>query len=131
MSKLLYKCMTKATTTEGDNIRYSLNWVFSRRGFLQVFADHLECGNWVIPYSEIQEAVLVRTRQMLIPGYVLRVKARGQIYQFGLNPSKFWTGELPFRVTREESPLSYSWFSIVIRVAAIAMAVYLLWNRYR
>jgi hypothetical protein len=88
--------MTKATTAEGDDIRRSLSWVLSRRGILQVKTDSLVCGSWTIPYSEISEAVLFSLRGVVFPGYVLRVKSGNQIYQFGLNPGRFWRGDLPF-----------------------------------
>lgn len=130
MSHLLHRCMTKATTAEGDDIRRSLNWMLSRRGLLKVFDDHLECGDWNIAYSEIEESVLFRTRQMFIPCYVLRIKTHGIVYQFGLNPGKYWSGELPFPAARESAVIGYSWYSIGIRIAAIAAIAYLLWNRW-
>jgi hypothetical protein len=58
MSKPLHRCMTKATLAEGDEIRRSMSWAFARRGFLEIWPDALACGDWVIPYSEIDEAVL-------------------------------------------------------------------------
>jgi len=130
MTELLHRCMTKVTTAEGDDIRYSLNWVISRRGILQVYSDRLVCGDWVIPYDEMDEAVLIRTRQMLIPCYVLRVKSKGRIYQFGLNPGRFWVGPLPFPVERTSAKLSYSWFSIGLRVAIVVGIGYLVWSSF-
>ncbi|MEM9906117.1 MAG: hypothetical protein AAF921_13950 [Cyanobacteria bacterium P01_D01_bin.44] len=60
MSKLLHRYMTKATIAEGDHIRRSFNWVMSRRGLLKVYDDRLACGDWDIPYADIEEAVLFR-----------------------------------------------------------------------
>lgn len=132
MSNLLHRCMTKATTAEGDDIRHSLNWVVSRRGSLRVMDDALECGNWRIPYDKIDEAVLFNTRaNFVIPCYVLRVKTEGKIYQFGLNPGKYWRGELPFSARREKLPLQFSWFSITVRVFLLISIGYLLWQRVR
>lgn len=132
MSELLHRCITKATTAEGDDIRYSLNWVLARRGTLKVWTDALVCGDWRIPYSEIEEAVLIRTSQMFIPGYVLRVKSHGAIYQFGLNLGRYWTRELPFPVRREKARLGYSRFSIILRVVIIiAIVAYVLWRRLK
>ena len=101
----------------------------ARRRLLKVFDDHFECGDWNIPYSAIDEAILFRTRQMLIPCYVLRVKSSGVIYQFGLNPGRFWSGALPFAVVREKAVLHYSWFSIGVRLAAVLALLYLWWTR--
>ena len=88
---LLHKCMTKATTAEGNALRHSENWLVSRRATLQVWSDRLVCGDWIIPYSIIVEAVLVSTRQMLIPCYILRVRTADRTYQFGLNPGRYWS----------------------------------------
>ena len=126
MPETLYECMTKATTVEGDDIRYSQNWLMSRRGTLRVTTESLECGDWHISYSDIREAVLFSTRQMFIPCYVLRVRTDVKIYQFGLNPNRFWKGELPFPVQREQ--LRYSRFSIAVRVAWVAAVAYLVWQ---
>ena len=129
MGELIHKCMTKATTAEGGDIRHSFNWVVSRRGTLRVLSDALECGHWRIPYDSIDEAVLFSTRQMFIPCYVLRVSVDGTLYQFGLNPGSFWKGELPFPVQRETLRLKYSWFSIIVRTIAIAAIAYWIWQR--
>jgi hypothetical protein len=128
MSELLHKCMTKATTAEGTDIRRSFNWVVSRRAYLKVCDDALECGDWRIAYDTIDEAVLFSTRTMLIPCYVLRVSADGTLYQFGLNPGSFWKGDLPFPVTREKMRLQYSWFSIAVRIAFVGYMISLAWQ---
>ena len=122
--------MTKATTAEGNEIRRSFNWVVSRRAILRVFDDALECGDWRIPYDTIDEAVLFSTWSMFIPCYVLRVSTDGTLYQFGLNPGSFWKGDLPFPVTREKLRLQYSWFSILVRISAVAYLIYLAWQYF-
>jgi hypothetical protein len=131
LAKPLHRCMTKATTAEGEGVRYSLNWAIARRGILVVGADALACGDWRIPYSEIDEAVLYSVRQMLIPGYILLVRSRGVVYQFGLNWGRFWSRELPFPVRRERARLQYSWYSVAVRVALLGLFVYWLWRRDR
>jgi hypothetical protein len=131
MRKILHQYMAKATTAEGDDIRYSHNWVMSRRGILRVTTEGLECGNWYISYSDIQEAVLFSTRQMFIPGYVLRVRTNSQIYQFGLNPGAFWKGDLPFPVQRERIRLKYSPFSILVRLLWLAAMAYFIWRLFK
>jgi hypothetical protein len=123
--------MTKATTAEGDGIRHSVNWVVSRRGILEVRPDALASGDWVIPYSEIDEAILYSVKQMFIPGYVLLVRSRGVTYHFGLNWGRFWTRDLPFPVRRERARLGYSWYSIAVRVALLGALAYWLWHRGR
>jgi len=121
---VLYKCMTKATTTEGGDICRSFNWVVSRRAMLKVTDEALVCSDWCIPYKDIDEAVLFSISQMFIPGYVLRVQSKGTIYQFGLNWGKFWKGELPFHVRREKARLGYSWYSIAVRIILVVFIIY-------
>ena len=62
MGGLLHRCVTKAMRAEGGDIRRPPGRVYRRRGLLQVYEDRLECGDWVIPYGEVGEAVLFRTR---------------------------------------------------------------------
>lgn len=130
-AQAIYRCMTKATTAEGDALRRSRNWVTARRATLEVKTNALACGDWLIPYNTIDEAALYSVRQMLIPGYVLMVKSRGITYQFGLNWGRFWSRDLPFPVRRERARLRYSWYSIAIRVAVLGLLAYWLWHRNR
>ena len=128
MSEVLHRCMTKATTAEGDDVRRSLSWVVSRRGFLEIRDDSLVCGDWTIPYADISEAVLFSLRGAIFPGYVLRIKSGNQLYQFGLNSGKFWRGELPFACERESARIGYSWFSTAVRIFLLGYVVYTLWQ---
>lgn len=131
MSNLLYKCMTKATTAEGDQRKYGPNWVISRRGSLHIFDDHLECGNWQIKYGDIHSAVLYSFRSFFlrIPGYVLTVETAERTYHFGLNGwGPFWKGELPFAVKREKGKLGFTWFSIIVRLILVGYLAYGLWH---
>ena len=126
----IYSCMTKATTAEVDGPRHSANWVTSRRAKLHVFADRLQCRNWTIPYREMTSATLFRTKALfVIPFYVLHVVHAGTTYQFGLNPNRFWAGPLPFETNRESVRMSYSPFSLAIRLLVVVALLYWLWTR--
>ena len=123
--------MTKATTAEGDQRKYGPNWVTSRRAMLQIFDDHLKCGNWTVQYAEINDAALYSFRSMFlrIPGYILTVETSDRTYHFGLNGwGAFWRGDLPFEATREMGKLSFSWFSIVVRVLLFGYLGYVVWH---
>jgi hypothetical protein len=131
MSKLLHKCMAKATTAEGDQRKYRPNWITSRRGSLKVFDDHLECGDWRIGYSEIKNAVLYSFRSFFlrIPGYILTVDTEDRTYHFGLNGwGRFWKSELPFAAKREKGELGFTWFSIVVRLILVGYIGYIAWR---
>ena len=131
MSEPLHKCMTKATTAEGDQRKYGPNWITSRRGSLKVFDDRLECGDWRVEYSEITSAVLYSFRSFFlrIPGYILTVETDAKTYHFGLNGwGDFWKGDLPFDASREEGKLRFTWFSIIVRVILFSYIAYMLWQ---
>ncbi len=128
--ELLYKCMVKATTAEGDQRKYGPNWAFSRRGSLKVFDDRLECGDWQIAFCDLENAVLYSFRSFFfrLPGYILTVEANDKTYHFGLNGwGGFWKGQLPFEVKREKGKLQFSWFSIAVRTVLVGYLGYALW----
>ena len=103
----------------------------SRRGSLKVFAAHLECGDWGIDYSDIKNAVLCSFRSFFlrIPGHILTVETEDRTYHFGLNGwGRFWKGDLPFEVKRENGKLGFTWFSIVMRLVLIGYVAYAIWH---
>lgn len=131
MSRLLHKCLAKATTAQGDQRRYGPSWVVSRRAILKVFDDHLECGDWRINYSEIRNAMLYSFRSFFlrIPGYILVVETDDRTYHFGLNGwGRFWKGDLPFAARREQGQLGFTWFSILARLLIAGYIAHLVWR---
>jgi len=121
VDELLYRCITKGVRGAPEEFERGLKWVTSRRGSLKVFADRLECGDWLISYSELEDAVLFETSSMFIPCFVLKVRTAQGSFQFGLNGNKFWKGDLPFEAKRDKGRLGYSPFSIAIRLVAITV----------
>lgn len=130
MEEPLYCCMTKAVIADGDQLRTGPKWITSRRGRLKLYPDRLECGDWTIAYDDIREAVLSSFRSPIlrIRGYVLAVRTDNDTYHFGLNGWRYWKGELPFPVTRQQSKLKMSPISIVARAVLIGYAVYFVWR---
>src|SRR5690242_2114082 len=108
MSEVLYRCRTRATNREGGHVRFSRNWATARRDELRLTERAIEFGDWIIPYEEIEDAVL-------LVGLIhqLKVKWREKWYQFGLKsrsiwwgvPDPFWSGDTPFRFRREAAPI--------------------------
>ena len=125
----LHTCMTKAIIAEGDQLRTGPQWVTARRARLKLYDDHLKCGDWSVPYSDIQEATLTRFRSTIlrIPGYVLTLHTASKTYHFGLNGNKYWQGELPFPVTRKQGKIKLSFFSIAVRAFLVVLAAYYWW----
>jgi len=109
MEEVIFRCKTKATNREGSRIRFSLNWLFARRGELILTSDALVCGDWWIPYEKIEDAVLVSVPTPFGTACNLEVTASSVTYQFQLKSESlwrmkvhpFWQGPLPFPVRRE------------------------------
>ena len=99
--KPLHRCWTKATDREPGLPRYSFNWVVSRREWLRLFADRLECGDWVIPARSVTAATMYTGGL----GQILVVATPDRTYQFGLNPWCRVEKHLPFQVTRDRLKL--------------------------
>jgi hypothetical protein len=114
MNRTIHRCRTKATNRENGRIRLSWNWAVARRAELRITSHSIECENWTIPYDEIEDAALVTTPILRHASYILRVKAHGVIYQFGLKSTSlwrstldpFWSSELPFAMKREVGHLT-------------------------
>ena len=126
MAKPLYRCWTKATNREEGEPRRSLNWVGSRRAWFKVYEDRIECGDWTIPTSAVQDAVLYEASQFFIPARVLSLEAEGVTYQFGFNPWCRVGQHLPFEVRNEKIKLGGSPFSIVVRLILLGYIIYLI-----
>ncbi|NQT23193.1 MAG: hypothetical protein HQ579_07135 [Candidatus Omnitrophica bacterium] len=131
MGTLIHKCMVKAIRNKGENMRCSLNWAFSRRGILRIMSDSLQCKDWKIAYSEIDEATLYSMPWLFWNAYILRIKSKGEIYNFGLNPSRYWKGNMPFAVNREKVNNLY-WNAInVVRFIIVGGILFLIVSMLR
>jgi hypothetical protein len=123
-----YQCWVKATDAEAGPPRYSASWALARRARLRVFSDRLECGDWIIPSSEVQDAVLFEARQWFIPVFILSLQTSRRTYQFGINPWVRVSHHLPFACRHERVRLGYSAFSIGARVVLLAYLAYTGWR---
>ncbi len=124
-----YKCFCKATNHEVREPRYSNNWLAARRGIFKVYDDRVECGDWIIPYSEIEHAHIYRTKQMFIHVNVLQLISATGTYQFGFNP---WANPFKYlgvKCDESEVKLGYSVFSVVFRVLLVLCLGYWVWNK--
>ena len=128
MSKLLHSCSVKAIRSKGTIAPLGLKWGFARRGTLEVREDSLQCGDWRIPCSEIQEAVLLSTPYLWTKAYVLKIVTEDVTYQFGLNPGAYWQGNLPFPLEREEGGITWVVGNILRIVIIAGIILYLLWS---
>ncbi len=127
MDKPLQKNYVKATDKEPGAPRYSQNWAFAKRTFYKVFADRVEVGGWVIPFGEIKDIVLYKTKQMFIPVYVLDIQTEEKNYQIGFSPWADPLKNLPMSVKSERIRLKYSPYSMIIRLALVGILIYWVW----
>lgn len=130
MKQSIHTCMTKVVIAEGDQLRCGPRWFAARRARLRLYDDRLECGNWTVTYDQIRDAVLTSFRSPIlrIPGYVLSVRTDAKTYHFGLNGGRYWRGELPFSVTREQGRLRLSAISLLARGVLLGFVVYYAWR---
>ena len=109
MTPTVFECRTKATSKEGNQLRWSVNWALARRARLVLTQAELICGDWHIPYGEFEDAVLVTIPTRFGEAMNLIVTWRRVVYQFQLKSQclwrsvmdPFWDGPLPFPVRRE------------------------------
>jgi len=116
MTEIVHKSLVKARKSSSPTVAPSGGWLFVRRARLKVTEEGLICGDWEIPYSEIEEAVLRSYSFLWTKSYLLRLRAKDAQYEFGISPSKFWKGEIPFPIKRENSGAA-GWVGNIIRIA--------------
>lgn len=127
-SKSLYFCWTKGTNRESGEPRFAFAWATSRRGWFKVFADRVECGNWTIPFSEVQQVTVFRSRMNWVPVTVLRFELAHQTYQFGFNPWAKPDQHLKVPYREETVKMRYSLFSALVRMFLLVYLAYAIWS---
>src|SRR5262249_60296041 len=93
MPETIFQCGTKATWREGNRISFSLNWAFARRAKLVLTDTELVCGDWHIPYAEIEDAALLGIPTLWGTARNLMVRWQGRIYQVQLKSQSLWRME--------------------------------------
>ncbi len=126
----LYRAWTKAIRGGGGELRSGMRWIGSRRGWLKIFPDRVECGDWTIANSSIREAVLYKSRQELIPVSVLWLATTEATYQFGFNPWVQLERHLCFPFQVEYVKIKRSAFSVIVRLVALGVLLSWLWRAF-
>ena len=121
--------MCKATNKEEKEPRYSQNWVLSKRAFLKIYNDRIECGSWVIKNEEIEKAHVYKTSMLFcIPVQVLQLITPAGTYQFGFNPWADPIKHLEVEYSESKVKLKYSSYSIAVRVLLLGIIGYEVWK---
>ena len=129
-SGLKYVCNCKATTREEKEPRISENWMFSKRARLKVFEDHIKCGSWTINKDDIEALHCYHITKMGMRSRVQQITTPQENYQFGFDPWKDPLPHLGLEYTESEAKLTYSPFSILLRLALLAAFLYWLGSKY-
>lgn len=120
--EVLIADITKARKMKSnEEARYEAGWITARRTVLIVTTQALVCGDWTIPLSSIQEAVLLH-----IPGgSLLKISTKdGAHYQFGIQRNPAWEKQKAFLLRIEKGTLKFSKFSLILRF------LFLIWLAY-
>jgi hypothetical protein len=125
MSTLLHRSAVKGIREAGQTLAsakpggFSLRRVWARRAFLNLYDDAIECGDWRIPFLEIQQAELLSLPYFFTQAYCLRVQTGSALYQFTVSPSRFWKGDIPFAANRSRYSGPTVIFAQVLRIATL------------
>jgi hypothetical protein len=141
VQKVLYECSAYAitknwderTTKNFDMAMVRTDWFPSRKGILRFMSQSLTFEDWTIPYAEIDDAVVTLLKGIL-PGYYLRIRAKGQPYQFSIvrMNARYFRGELPFPARRVSTEGFFTWGYVLARLLPIlAFLAFFLWTRRR
>jgi hypothetical protein len=85
-----YNCVCRALDNEGDRVRFTPRWLFAYRGELRLTDRAIECGNWVIPYKDILDAVIYEAPRYSPVAAILVICSVNGTYQFQLKSSSPW-----------------------------------------
>jgi hypothetical protein len=128
----VFACKCRALETEDCTYRISPRWLLAARGELTLTDTALLFREWVIPYSDMEEAVMFAPPGYLGLAHCLVVRCGTTNYQFQLmSRSPWWYNLDPF--WREAAPFAFR-FERMARptcqasrstIAVIAACVYL------
>lgn len=128
MDRIIHRCKTKATDRERDSVRFSFNWLFARRGELRLTECSIACGDWTIPYEEVEDAVLLAVPTRWWTDYNLKIRSRGKTYQFQLKSISYWRYLIdPFWFGETPLPLRYEVACIDWRASKLTLRLTFLW----
>lgn len=120
MVKILW---AKGAKNNKDSLNNSFSWTLHKRGFLVITSQEID-GYWKIKYDDIDEAVIFSSWHSIIPSYVIRIRSKGQAYQFIIWKPLFKDKYLQFPIKRLKNPLIHTIIAWIIRAAVLAAIIY-------
>ncbi|MEL6835168.1 MAG: hypothetical protein AAFY48_03240 [Bacteroidota bacterium] len=117
----------KGTRVKGEEqIERGAKWVVSKRAVIILTDKNISCGDWLIKLDDIEKATLVLFDSFWGAGQVLQIKTKEQLhFQFGMQRNPAWDSQDALPLTVEKGKLKYSWYSIIVRLLAVAYLLYL------
>ncbi len=124
----LYSCWCRGTDKETGEPRTSINWVLSRRAMFRVYDDRVECGDWIILFSDVKKAIAYKAKQWPRTANFIHLETENRNFQFVFpfvgNPAKHMNLEL----TEQNVKLQQGPITIVLRLAVVSYLAYVAWN---
>jgi len=127
-SEPVYRCWVKGTRRASNEKDRAGRWMTSRRAWLEVHADRVVCGDWVVPFADVDRAILHRGRTLLFPFTVLDLRTADAVLQFGMNPWVRIEPHLPLELEHKEMHLRFSAIGWILRILLLAYVMYVVWS---
>jgi hypothetical protein len=107
---------------------FGWEWRRARRGRLRFDAEGLQFEEWFIPYTYMDEAVILTPADfpaLALLFTVVRIRTRGIVYEFLVG--RFWVQDaaLPFPVKREQRLVLPKAVVVLLALALLALLVLL------
>ncbi|MDO1451675.1 hypothetical protein Q0590_35710 [Rhodocytophaga aerolata] len=124
---------SKSIMTNGSQtITKGIDWVTSQRAVVILTDKRIKSGKWDIPLEKVEQAQLLKIGSLFGSGQVLKIQTKdNEYYQFGMQLNPDWTNQQSLPLTLEKGEVKYSFFSIVVRVVAVAYLIYWLIERIK
>lgn len=118
-------------TETNQGIQRGLDWVTSQRAVILLTDKNIICGKWVIPLNAVAAAQLVQIKTLSGSGQVLKLQTEdGTGYQFGMQANPEWTSQQTLPLTPQKGQVTYSLYSIVVRLLAVGLLLHWLYTRF-
>lgn len=127
-NKPLYSCRCKGSDTAPLLPITTRNWALPRRAKFEILEDRIQCGDWVIPYSEVKKNTVYKTKQWPFSFSLIHLETDNRTFQFAFskwaNPAK----QLPLDFTEENVKLKNSPYIVCFRIALYGYLAFEAWK---
>lgn len=113
-----------------QDVRRGSDWTTAQRAVILLTDKKIVCGKWIIPLDNICSAILLKYTSFLTgKGQILKIQTKdNKFYQFGMEQNSEWTNQHILPLTIEKGQMKHSAYSIIIRLLALGLLVYWLYE---